>query len=197
MKRNLICFLLIFSVNSFASKNPELLRLFKIDFKQIYVQNQCGQNILNFLKRAENSGLNVYNANILEISNKGFSLFGLINAEYAREAGRVNPNSSQDGFRQSPGERNWYHHVVLELDEEIYDFDFGNQPSVLSKELYFEKMFLNDKTISEGGEHYIGREEKLKTYEILVRPGLDTIRAREESRSSPVSKTLRLKEFLN
>ena len=187
----------IFSFNVFAGRNPELEKLFKSDFKKNYIQNQCGSNILNFLKRAETSGLNLYNANILEISNKGFSLFGLINAEFARESGRLNPNSSQDGIRQLPGESNWYHHVVLELDGEIYDFDFGNQPSVLSKELYFEKMFLNDKKKSEGGEHYIGREEKLKTYEILERPGLDTLKAREERRSSPVSKTLRLKEYLN
>jgi hypothetical protein len=86
---------------------------------------------------------------------------------------------------------------VVELNEEIYDFDFGNRPSVLAKEYYFEKMFLDDKKKSEGGEHYIGREEKMKTYEILVRPGLDTLRAREERRSSPVSKTLRLKDYLN
>lgn len=197
MKILLFIIFFIFSLNVFAGRNPELEKLFKNDFRKHYVQNQCGSNILEFLRRAETKGLNLYNANILEITNKGFSLFGLINAEYAREAGRLNPNSSQDGMRQLPGENNWYHHVVLELDGEIYDFDFGNLPSVLTKELYFEKMFLNDKKKSEGGDHYIGREEKLKTYEILVRPGLDTLRAREERRSSPVSKTLRLKEYLN
>jgi hypothetical protein len=196
MKMSLCILFFIFSLNALAGRNPELEKLFKNDFKKNYIQNQCGSNILNFLKRAEASGMNLYNANILEISNKGFSLFGLINAEYAREAGRLNPNSSQDGLRQLPGESNWYHHVVLELDGEIYDFDFGNRPSVLAKEYYFEKMFLNDKKKSEGGEHYIGREEKMKTYEILVRPGLDTLRAREERRSSPVSKTLRLKDYL-
>jgi hypothetical protein len=197
MKLSLIIIFFIFSLNIFAGRNPELEKLFKNDFKKYYIQNQCGSNILEFLRRAEAKGLNLYNANILEITNKGFSIFGLINAEYARETGRLNPNYTQDGMRQLPGENNWYHHVVLELDGEIYDFDFGNQPSVLEKELYFEIMFLNDKKKSEGGGHYIGREEKLKNYEILFRPGLDTLRAREEGKSGPVSKKLRLKEYLN
>jgi hypothetical protein len=61
---------------------------------------------------------------------------------------------------------------------------------------YFEKMFFADLKKSEGGEHYIGREEKLKTYEILVRPGLDNLRAREERRASPVSEILRLQDYL-
>ena len=151
---------------------------------------------MGFLGRAELKGQKVYNANILEISNKGFSLFGLINSEFARQAGRLNPNFAIDGIRNLPGENNWYHHVVLEIDGDIYDFDFDNFPIVLPVGDYFEKMFLNDKKGSEGGEHYIGREEKLKTYEILVRPGLQTVRSREERRKSPVTETLRLEEYL-
>lgn len=190
-------FLLLFINNvSFAQKNPELLRQFKNDFKKHYVENQCGSNILGFLRRAESKGVKVQNAHILEITNKGFSLFGLINAEFARESGRLNPDSDNDGFRNLPGETNWYHHVVLEMDGEIYDFDFGNNPVVVPVKAYFEKMFLNDKKTSEGGERYIGRDEKLKTYEILVRPGLETIHARSENRQSPVKETLRLQDYL-
>jgi len=197
MKQTLLITLIsLFSHGVFAQKNPALFNQFKKDFSKNYVENQCGSNILGFLGRAEKSGQKIYNAHILEISNKGFSLFGLINAEFARESGRLNPNSASDGMRNLPGETNWYHHVVLELDGEIYDFDFGNQPKVVSVKDYFEKMFLDDKKPSEGGDRYIGREEKLKTYEILVRPGLETIRARSENRVSPIKETLRLNEYL-
>lgn len=191
-----VIFLFLISNVSFAQKNPELLRQFKTDFTKYYVENQCGSNILGFLGRAETKGININNAHILEISNKGFSLFGLINAEFARESGRLNPNSGIDGIRNLPGETNWYHHVVLEMDGEIYDFDFGNSPVVLPVKAYFEKMFLDDKKASEGGERYIGRDEKLKTYEILVRPGLETIQARSENQKSPVKETLRLQDYL-
>jgi hypothetical protein len=195
LSKFVIFFFLISNV-SFAQKNSELLRQFKTDFTKHYVENQCGSNILGFLGRAETKGININNAHILEISNKGFSLFGLINAEFARESGRLNPNSGIDGIRNLPGETNWYHHVVLEMDGEIYDFDFGNSPVVLPVKAYFEKMFLDDKKASEGGERYIGRDEKLKTYEILVRPGLETIQARSENQKSPVKETLRLQDYL-
>jgi hypothetical protein len=191
-----VIILLLISHASFAQKNPELLRRFKSDFTKHYVENQCGANILGFLGRADEKGQKISNAHILEISNKGFSLFGLINAEFARDSGRLNPNSANDGIRNLPGETNWYHHVVLEMDGEIYDFDFGNSPVVLPVKAYFEKMFLDDKKVSEGGERYIGRDEKLKTYEILVRPGLETLRARSENRQSPVKETLRLQDYL-
>ena len=186
----------LLSLQVFAQKNPALFRQFKAEYQKHYVENQCGSNILGLLRRAESKGQKVYNANILEISNKGFSLFGLINAEFARQSGAFNPNSSVDGIRNLPGETNWYHHVVLELDGDIYDFDFDNYPVVLSVREYFEKMFLNDKRPSEGGERYIGRDEKLKTYEVIVRPGLETMRARSENRKSPEAPALRLQEFL-
>jgi hypothetical protein len=194
-----ICVLLIllsFPSISNAGIEPILYRQFKSEYQKYYVENQCGSNILGFLTRAESKGLRVFNAHILEITNKGFSLFGLINVEYARGAGRMNPDQTSKGMRNLPGENNWYHHVVLELDGYIYDFDFGNSPMVLPVKAYFEKMFLNDLKESEGGQHYVGRVEKLKTYEILVRPGLDTLRAREERRAIPVSEALRLQDYL-
>ena len=192
----LLFFFLTFPLISLAQTEPILFRQFKSEYQKFYVENQCGSNILGFLTRAESKGQKVYNAHILEITNKGFSLFGLINAEFARGAGRLNPNHANDGIRNLPGENNWYHHVVLELDGYIYDFDFDNYPVVLPVKKYFEKMFLADLKKSDGGDHYIGRDEKLKTYEILVRPGLDTLRAREERRASPVSETLRLQDYL-
>jgi hypothetical protein len=192
----ILLILLSFSLLSFAQTEPVLYRQFKTEFHKNYVQNQCGSNILGFLSRAESQGQRVYNAHILEITNKGFSLFGLINAEFARGAGRFNPNQANDGIRNLPGETNWYHHVVLELDGYIYDFDFDNYPVVLPVKAYFEKMFLNDIKKSEGGDQYIGRDEKLKTYEVLIRPGIDTLRAREDRQPSPVSDVLRLQDYL-
>jgi len=187
---------LILSNLVWAAPDPALVAMFKQDFKTQYEEGRCGDNILGFLRRAEQQGLKLYNARILEITNHGFSMFGMVHAEFARASGGFNPQAEQDGFRNLPGERNWYHHVVLESDGYIYDFDFGNRPQVLEVKNYFEKMFFEDKRKSEGGEFYVGREEKLKTYEILIRPGLETLEARQERRSSPELGKFKLETYL-
>ena len=59
MKLSLFIIFFIFSLNVFAGRNPELEKLFKNDFRKHYVQNQCGSNILEFLRRSETKGLNL------------------------------------------------------------------------------------------------------------------------------------------
>ncbi len=170
------------SLGLFANADSYLVEEFQKTFTTHYKEGRCGENILNLLQRAQNKGITIDNANILEISNEGFSLFGLINAEFARQSNR------------EPAEKNWYHHVVLEQNGFIIDFDFGNSPVVTTVQEYFEKMFLNDKKTSYG--HYIGRKEKLENYEILIRPALETINARQSHQSESSLKKLKLKDYL-
>lgn len=196
--KNIKLFLLSisFSMNAFALKDPALFSQFKSDYQNHYREAQCGPNIMGFVRRAESKGHKLYNANIIEISNTGYSLFGLVNAEFARKAGRVNPNYARDGLSHLPGEKNWQHHIILEMDGYIYDFDFDNYPNILPVKAYFEKMFLTDKKKSEGGDHYVGREEKLKSYEIIIRPALETIRLSDERKKLPEPETMRLQDYL-
>lgn len=170
------------SFNSYSNADFYLVEEFKNTFKTHYTEGRCGDNILALLSRAEAKGIKIENARILEITNQGFSLFGLINAEFARQINR------------EPTENNWYHHVILEQDGYILDFDFGNKPVVLTVPEYFEKMFLDDKKVKYG--HYIGREEKLKTYEILERPAFETIQARRNKKPVPELRKIRLRDYL-
>jgi len=187
MKKIFYVIYLSFIFTKLAFANTELKQLFSASFSTYYVEAKCGENILGLIQRADNKKINLNTANILEISNVGFSVFGLLNAEYARAGGR----------HGAPGERNWYHHVVLEMDGFIYDFDFGNTPNITTTKKYFEQMFLDDKRKSEGGEFYVGREEKLKYYEIVVKPALATMYARRDRVASPSGETMRLQQFLD
>lgn len=188
---------LLFAFSSLAAwSNTHLKAAFQNTFNTHYTAGRCGDNILSLLERADAQRIDLTNANIIEISNKGNSLFGLINSEFARGGGRLNPTYPASGPRNLPGENNWHHHVFLEQDGLIYDYDFGNEPRVVSTKAYFEKMFLIEKRTSEGGTFYIGREDKLKDYEILIRPGLETIIARRNRQASPDGERLRMGEYL-
>jgi len=187
MKRfSLLIGLVLQLILSSAYADSELSAQFSRTFTTNYVAGQCGDNVIGLVERSEDRRLNLNTARILEITNVGFSVFGLINAEFARGKGR----------QGAPGETNWYHHVVLEKDGLIYDYDFGNTPAVTPIAKYFEKMFLVEKKKAEGGDFYVGREEKLKTYQIVIRSGLEVTAARRTRTSQPKGETMRLEEFL-
>jgi hypothetical protein len=143
-----------------------LTRLFQSQFDIGYEEGRCGDNILGLARMARNQGLAVDEARILVIVNKGYSVFGMVNVEYARQSGRMLPESSREKPQYEPGERNWYHHVVMVYDGHVFDFDYGNTPRVEPAAAYFERMFLNEVKNPGYGGHYAGREEKLKTYEV-------------------------------
>lgn len=147
-----------------SSELREMAQLFAERFHSGYEQNQCGPNIMSFIKAAKAKRIDARNAHILHIQNEGFSAFGMVNAELARfGSGRRIPGSEPPRFE--PGEKNWYHHVVLELDCHVFDFDFGSKPTVLPMAEYLERMFLNENPKPAIG-FYVGREEKLKNYKI-------------------------------
>ena len=188
-------FLILFiSLSTFAHSNLD--ELFEERFYSNYISGKCGDNITSFVAEAKKNKYDLHNASIIEITNAGFSVFGLLNVEFARESGRLNPEFPASGFRNLPGERNWYHHVIFEKDGYIYDFDFGNAPQVTPRDDYFEKMFLNEKRKSEGGEFYVGREGKLKDYKFLIRSALETILSRENNVKLPEGIEFKFSEYL-
>lgn len=194
MRHLIILLFLIASSTVFA--NNSIDTLFEESFQTHYVSGRCGDNITNLLDRADISGIDISAANILEITNRGFTVFGMINVEYARASGRLNPEYPAQGLRNLPGERNWHHHIILEQDGFIYDYDFGNTPVISSVKDYFDRMFLNEKRKSEGGEFYVGEDEKLAKYKVVVRPALETLNARRNRNKYPESKEYSLQQYL-
>jgi hypothetical protein len=147
------------------------------------------------LSSANKDGINLANANIVEITNAGFSVFGMVNVEQARESGRRNPDPTSL-WRNLPGERNWYHHVVLEMDGFIFDYDFTNSPTVLSKKQYFDSMFFNELRSNQGGDFYVGREEKMKDYRIEFYDAIDGLNSFENRTRGPAKTKMTLSEYL-
>lgn len=177
MKKIVSAVLLIQSLSFSALASPEMTRLFSDTYGSNYVARQCYQNVVRLLQLAEKQRLNINNANLLRITNKGFSALGLVNAEFARS-------------KLSPTETNWEFHAVLELDGLIYDYDFGNRPVVAPVKEYFEKMFLNEKPQGAPSSFYVGREGKLRDYEVVILPGVEILRGK------PRGETIRLGMYL-
>jgi hypothetical protein len=166
---------LFFLFVSTASAGSSLTDVFTKTFYTSYESGQCGDNILGLLLKADAEGVDIRSTRIVEMINVGHSVFGLVNAENARNQGRPNRSFPSYGLERLPGEKNWYHHWVLEQDGLIYDFDFGNTPAVTPALTYFEKMFLTDLKESEGGKFSPGREEKLKNYQITYYSGQEAV----------------------
>lgn len=170
-----------------TSDARKLTMLFKARFDKDYEERQCGRNIMRLLQKAQQQGINADNARMIHITNIGNSVFGMVNAERARGGYRAST-----GEQFPPGEVNWYFHVLLELDCLVFDFDFLNEPVVLSLHDYFELMFL-DEVPPELPFYRVGREEKLKNYEIEVYRGRDIY---ANPRKPNMESKMRLEELL-
>lgn len=184
--KKLALVLALLALSTLVLANPGLKQEFTRTFESHYESNRCGDNILGLVGRAYDNHLAINNANILEIVNSGFSMFGMVHAEYARENGR----------HGAAGEANWYHHVILEKDGLIYDFAFGNTPQVLPVKQYFEKMFLNELPAEQGGDFYVGRDEKLTKYKITVKPAVETMLKRRQRQVTPDGVTMKMNDYL-
>lgn len=134
---------------------PEIAILFETFYRHSYVANRCGENIENFLWSLEERGLLTRDAKLIRIKNLGGSLFGLVNAEFAREATRL-----------GPGETNWGFHVAAEIEGLIYDFDFGNRPEIVSIANWIDRQWLIENPQPDPGYYRVGREQKANAYQV-------------------------------
>lgn len=131
---------------------------FKQFFHEQYQPRKCGENALNFLKGLERDGQDISPYTMVQIENKGFSVFGMVNAEKARTVIRG---------ERTTDEANWYHHVfVLDSSGRVFDFDYLSEPTIKQFSEYAEDMFLFEKECSTpiSGKFCAGREEKLDNY---------------------------------
>jgi len=186
MKRNLLLVLVLFNLlMSSAFAGPELIKMFKDTFNTHYVAGKCGDNITALVTRADERRINLNNANILIVSNKGFNTFGMVNVEMARGA-----------LRTGPGPKNWYHHVLLEKDGVIYDYDYTDSAQVTRTKTYFQNMWLSDKKGVGSAVDYVNPEDKLNDYEVEIIPAYDMLNARRARVKTPEGQKLKLRQYL-
>jgi len=194
MKKIFILLFLITFQLTWASER-DVIQVFHQKYYTSYESGKCGRNILEFLRNASSFEQDLTDAKIIEITNEGFSVMGLVNAVFAREAGMMNPKFPQEGLRRLPGSKNWYHHVVLLNKGKIYDFDFGNTPSVLTVKDYFEKMFLSDANPRDS-YFSVTRKDKLQDYKLTLRPALATLQVYDKNKENPKGEEIKLGDFL-
>ncbi len=180
--------LFFIAASAWASDRERLLPLFSDRYHNAYFSGRCGDNIINFLRKANEQGIDTRNISMVLIQNKGFSGFGMVNAEAARDSVRGVPVAS---------EKNWYHHVIA-IDSEgfVYDFDYTERPLITDLNTYAEKMFLNEPECIGGrpsGEFCIGRTDKLNDYTIKIIPSDVAISGEDDATELP---SVNLKSFL-
>lgn len=171
-----------------VAQATNLDQIFSSSFISGYQSNRCGANIMALIDRADQAGVDLSRANILELRNNGNTVFGMLNAEYARNQGKLLPQPTSDGMKFEPGETNWEFHVVLELDGEIFDFDFGNKPVVANVQDYFDKMFLEEQK----GKFNVMPGQKLADYKVIVISAQDYIKRVRQPNETKLS----LKDYL-
>lgn len=118
-------------------------------YTDAYRSGECGTNIMKLVEEAHGRRLDLSRANMLKITSPGFVHLEGIRGYAARNQGQlISPQTFRRDARypeheilRTPGEKFWYHHVVLEKDGVIYDFDFLNEPTPKSVEVYFREMF--------------------------------------------------------
>lgn len=158
MKLLTLIALILFSTSLVAS--PLLKKEFTDTFVSHYVNNKCGQNIMNLVRRASGKGVDMSKAKIIKLTGGGY----IMQALFARNEGTRLPSPIGD-IVFSPGVSPMYFHVVLEKDGLIYDFDYGNQPTVVPVKKYLEKMWL-EIPANTGGTIVDKLPYRLKSYEV-------------------------------
>lgn len=160
-----------------AMAGADLDRLFHDYYQNHYEENRCGENAIGFIEGANREIEAAKDLYLITIEDKGFSNFGLVQAEMTRWVSR--PGQTQD--------RNWgYHAFVMDGSGNIYDFDYGSQPTITGIRNYLESMFLNDNECllpppqRRGGDSCVNRETRLNDYKVTVLSG-DQIIVRDES----------------
>ncbi|RYZ66164.1 MAG: hypothetical protein EOP05_19530 [Proteobacteria bacterium] len=78
--------------------------------------------------------------------------------------------------------------MVLELDGEIFDFDFGNRPLVAKVQDYFDKMFIEEVQ----GKFNVAPGTKLNDYQVIAISAQDYIKRVSQPNETKMS----LREYL-
>lgn len=176
LRQVLLLFLLVvastYSARAQEQSVSQTARIFVQAWNADYKPTECGDNIGRLLKRLESHGIDLSHARVLVILPVYDGL--LVNAERARIA-KVGVTT----------EVNWYHHVILELDGQILDFDFMDRPTVVPVAKYFNEMFFNEINPPFYPHLLVGLAEKLK-YKVEIYQASDYLKS---GAKSPIART--------
>ncbi|MBI2083545.1 MAG: hypothetical protein HYT76_08240 [Deltaproteobacteria bacterium] len=104
----------------------KLVAIFREIFFKSYERGNCSTNIINFLKAAEERGMDISGAEVVFIMARG-------NASQKKALLRpLCPRNATSG---------WSAHVVLRDGRVIFDLDFTDSPRVVGVHDYFRRMF--------------------------------------------------------
>jgi hypothetical protein len=138
----------ILLASSFAVADPVLKEEFFATYYTHYQEGKCGENTMALAKRALAKGAKITSARVYHITNGGY----ILSTVFRRNSGQRLPSpllTPVGEIRYEPGIKNFYFHVVLEHDGEVYDFDFGNEPEVVGTKDYIRRMFWEEPAITE------------------------------------------------
>ncbi len=164
---------LVFNALTAFAQTP-LAPVFQSTFESNYRAGECGTNIMNLVKLANQGGLDTSSMHIVQITNKGLFNFGMVGAYEARGYRFPPPTREKIAYTDL---RSWYHHVILEHNGFIYDYDFGVEPQITPVAEYIERMFLPNKKWSMGSQ-ITPREERLSKYQVEVHSAQDYLAAK-------------------
>lgn len=125
----------------FAFSGSPVHAEFAASFTSGYVRGKCGVNIEQLLVRLRAQGVDLEHAQVGIFTNGGYTL----SVTHRRESGP----------KRVPGVSNFYHHVVLVIGGEVFDYDFGNEPRVLPMKPYIKAMFWDEPAVTQ----YTGLED--------------------------------------
>lgn len=134
----LALFFLIF-IPFHSSFATTLKQLFTENFYTIHRPGFCGQNIMNFLKLADEKGIDLRGAEIINVDG------GWVAPLYVRNEGYAPKVPGPAGLTHQPGEKFFYFHIFLVFEGHVYDFDYGNSPVMPKINEYFKKMWISGK----------------------------------------------------
>lgn len=185
--------LALFSLQSFAADVAGISKIFKQTFwTSHYEERFCGKNIEGLVRKAMDQGLDLNNAYIVQITDTSGFMFGMVAAVSAREGGPfIQPR--QQNPSNLPGEKNWYFHVVLKVDDKILDYDFTNDPKVLTMKEWLKEMWIPKEKMND----LAYRQYKMKGYKITTYPAEDyIIRQNQRLGVSAIEKVSYLKDYM-
>lgn len=99
----------------------------------IYVENQCTFNVVRYFQQARQKGLDISQAEAIEIVNRGIGNIGFVTGFQCRSESPLDTKN------------NWYHHVIIKAGNMILDYDYLNQPTPVPLLAYFRTMFMNER----------------------------------------------------
>lgn len=180
-----ILFVGVFCLNANAV-NPTVKSLFEHHYYKKYEARYCGKNTMGFLQSLYRVwGNKIGGFSVVSVTNKGGSVFGMVNVEKARETRNDRPVEV---------EMNWHYHAfVMDTTGLVYDFDFASRPRIVSLKTYLEEMFLNEPECDQprrSGRFCVGRTTKLSDYEFVIVNALAALRKDESQK-----RTLRMKDL--